>query len=43
MEEAGGRVTDWDDGAGYLGGDILAGSPEVHHELRRIAESHGPA
>jgi myo-inositol-1(or 4)-monophosphatase len=43
VEEAGGRVTDWDGGAGYLSGDILAGSPGVHDELRRIAGEHGPA
>ena len=43
VQEAGGLVTDWDDGPGYLAGDILAGSPGVHDELRRIAGSHGPA
>ena len=43
VAEAGGRVTDWDGGAGYLSGDILAGSPGVHDELRRIAGEHGPA
>ena len=43
VEEAGGRVTDWDGGARYLAGDILAGSPAVHDELRRIAGGHGTA
>jgi len=43
VEEAGGRVTDWDGGADYLSGDILAGSPAVHGELRRIASNRGPA
>jgi len=43
VEEAGGRVTDWDDGSDYLAGDILAGSPRVHDELRRITGGHGPA
>jgi myo-inositol-1(or 4)-monophosphatase len=37
IEEAGGVVTDWRGGPGYLSGDILAGSPAVHTELRRIA------
>jgi myo-inositol-1(or 4)-monophosphatase len=35
--EAGGRVTDWDGGVGYLSGDILAGPPQVHEQLARIA------
>ena len=43
VEEAGGRVTDWEGGADYLSGDILAGSPAVHGELRRIARDLGPA
>ena len=43
VEEAGGRVTDWEGGAGYLSGDILAGSPAVHGELRRIARDLGAA
>ena len=43
VEEAGGRVTDWEGGADYLSGDILAGSPAVHDELRGIAGEHGPA
>ncbi|MEW6059294.1 MAG: inositol monophosphatase family protein [Actinomycetota bacterium] len=37
IEEAGGVVTDWEGGPGYLSGDILAGSPEVHAELLAIA------
>ena len=39
IEEAGGVVTDWDGGSGYLGGDILAGSPAVHAALLEIAGS----
>ena len=38
IEEAGGLVSDWSGGPGYLDGDILAGSPSVHAELRSIAE-----
>jgi myo-inositol-1(or 4)-monophosphatase len=38
-EEAGGIVTDWSGGPGYLAGDILAGPPEVHAELERLAAS----
>jgi myo-inositol-1(or 4)-monophosphatase len=31
VEEAGGRVTDWDGGSDYLrSGDVLAGSPQTH-------------
>ena len=41
--EAGGLVTDWDGGLGYLSGDILAGSPAVHAELARIARRSGSA
>jgi myo-inositol-1(or 4)-monophosphatase len=37
IEEAGGRVTDWDGSPGYLDGHILCGSPGVHAELLRIA------
>ncbi len=37
IEEAGGVVTDWDGGADYLSGDILAGPPTVHAELVRLA------
>jgi myo-inositol-1(or 4)-monophosphatase len=36
VREAGGIVTDWDGGDGYLGGDILAGSPQAHASLLRI-------
>ena len=39
IEEAGGVVTDWTGGAGWLEGDILAGSPGVHRELLRLARS----
>lgn len=42
IEEAGGRVTDWDGGAGYLAGDILAGSVPVHEALRGIATPARP-
>jgi len=37
IEEAGGIVTDWEGGPGYLEGNILAGSPAVHAELLAIA------
>ena len=38
--EAGGVVTDWSGGAGWIEhGDILAGPPEVHAELVRLATS----
>jgi myo-inositol-1(or 4)-monophosphatase len=37
ISEAGGVVTDWDGGPGWLSGDILAGPPAVHTELQRIA------
>ncbi len=37
VEEAGGIVSDWDGGDGYLGGDILAGTPAVHETLLQIA------
>jgi myo-inositol-1(or 4)-monophosphatase len=37
IEEAGGVVSDWDGGDGWLSGDILAGPPAVHAELLRIA------
>ena len=37
IEEAGGVVTDWDGSASYLSGDILAGNPDVHPELLRLA------
>lgn len=36
IEEAGGVVTDWTGGDGWLSGDILAGSPPVHAELLRL-------
>jgi myo-inositol-1(or 4)-monophosphatase len=39
VAEAAGRVTEWDGGPNFLSGDILAGSPEVHAELLRIAGS----
>jgi myo-inositol-1(or 4)-monophosphatase len=43
IEEAGGLVTDWDGTAGYLSGNILAGPPAVHDELRRLAATYrGP-
>jgi myo-inositol-1(or 4)-monophosphatase len=37
IEEAGGVVTDWNGGDGYLAGDILAGSPLVHAALLELA------
>ncbi|HEX9121842.1 MAG TPA: inositol monophosphatase family protein [Actinomycetota bacterium] len=38
IEEAGGVVTDWDGGPGYLSGDILAGPPAVHAELLELVD-----
>jgi myo-inositol-1(or 4)-monophosphatase len=37
IEEAGGVVTDWAGGDGWLGGDILAGNPQVHAALGTVA------
>jgi myo-inositol-1(or 4)-monophosphatase len=37
IEEAGGTVTDWEGGTGYLSGDILAGPPRVHAALLELA------
>jgi myo-inositol-1(or 4)-monophosphatase len=37
IREAGGVVTDWDGGDGWLAGHILAGSAEVHAALLEIA------
>ena len=44
VREAGGVVTDWDGGGGFLSGDILAGSPGVHERLLELARdsSGGP-
>jgi myo-inositol-1(or 4)-monophosphatase len=39
IEEAGGVVSDWQGGPGYLGGDILAGSPAIHATLLEIASN----
>lgn len=39
IEEAGGVVTDWEGGDGYLRGDILAGSPQVHAALLELARA----
>ena len=36
IQEAGGVVTDWSGGIGFLGGDILAGSPAVHAVLLEV-------
>jgi myo-inositol-1(or 4)-monophosphatase len=41
VREAGGVVTDWQDSPGFLAGDILAGSPDVHVELVRMTRSDG--
>jgi myo-inositol-1(or 4)-monophosphatase len=41
VREAGGVVTDWDGGDGYLSGDIIAGSPATHAALLRIARAPG--
>ncbi|HZD17829.1 MAG TPA: inositol monophosphatase family protein [Actinomycetota bacterium] len=40
IEEAGGVVTDWNGGEGWLGGDILAGSRAVHAELVSLASAN---
>jgi myo-inositol-1(or 4)-monophosphatase len=37
IEEAGGAVSDWSGGPGYLSGDILAGAPKVHAALVDLA------
>lgn len=37
VEEAGGRVSDWEGGPGWMDGDILAASPTVHKALVEIA------
>jgi myo-inositol-1(or 4)-monophosphatase len=39
VEEAGGVVTDWEGGSGYLSGDILAGTPQTHRVLLEAAQS----
>ena len=39
VEEAGGLVSDWAGGEGWLGGDILAGPPAVHATLLELAEA----
>jgi myo-inositol-1(or 4)-monophosphatase len=43
VEEAGGVVTDWSGGPGYLSGDILAGPPQVHGELASLASKETPS
>ena len=43
IEEAGGVVSDWSGGDGYLSGDILAGGAEVHAALMEMAEEAGAA
>lgn len=44
VEEAGGVVTDWSGGPGYLEGDVVAGSPQTHAVLLSAtrAEEGGP-
>jgi len=41
IEEAGGVVTDWAGGDGWLRGDIVAGSPAVHEVLLSLASDGG--
>jgi myo-inositol-1(or 4)-monophosphatase len=41
IQEAGGVVTDWNGGSGFLGGDILAGSAAVHAALLAAARPAG--
>lgn len=43
IQEAGGVVTDWSGGEGYLSGDILAGNPAVHRALLTMAGQAGPS
>jgi len=43
IREAGGIVTDWDGGDGWLGGDILAGPSAVHAELLQVARPGRPS
>lgn len=43
IEEAGGRVSDWAGGGGYLDGDILAGSLAVHEALAELTAGAGQA
>jgi len=41
IEQAGGRITDLDGGAGYLaGGNVVAGAQGVHEELRAAIARH---
>jgi myo-inositol-1(or 4)-monophosphatase len=42
VQEAGGVVSDWAGGDGWLGGDILAGSSAVHEVLRVAAGAGDP-
>jgi myo-inositol-1(or 4)-monophosphatase len=39
VEEAGGVVTDWEGGSGYLSGNVIAGSPQTHALLLEAARS----
>jgi myo-inositol-1(or 4)-monophosphatase len=41
IQEAGGIVSDWGGGDGWLSGDILAGPAAVHAELLRLARPAG--
>jgi myo-inositol-1(or 4)-monophosphatase len=41
IREAGGLVSDWAGGDGWMSGDILAGAPAVHEELLRLVTSGG--
>ncbi len=41
IEEAGGRITDLDDGDDYFtGGNLIAGPPGLHGELLRVVQRH---
>ena len=42
VEEAGGVVTDWGGGDGYLSGDVLAGAQDVHAALLELAGDTAP-
>ena len=41
VQEAGGAVSDWEGGSGWLSGDILAGPVAVQEVLRGLARSEG--
>lgn len=42
VREAGGLVSDWDGGPGFLSGDVIAGSPDTHAMLLASVARAGP-